>query len=86
MDVEKALQNRVILMNGFSQPEILKIMRTVKSMYENPRDLIFATTTKNNLDFKLKDLILDLSEDHEYLKNNPPGGKPKPSGGEGSGQ
>jgi hypothetical protein len=84
MDPEKALKNRVILMNGFTQPEILQIMRTVKSMYEDPQNLIFATTTKNNLNFTLRDLIQDLSEDHEYLRNNPPNEARKSSTDEGS--
>lgn len=86
MDPEKALKNRVILMNGFTQPEILQIMRTVKSMYEDPQNLIFATTTKNNLNFTLRDLIQDLSEDHEYLRKNPPKEVRKSSSDEGSGK
>lgn len=86
MDPEKALKNRVILMNGFSQPEIIQIMRTIKSMYEDPQNLIFVTTTKSNLDFKLRDLIHDVSEDHEYLRNNPPKEVRKESPGEGSGK
>lgn len=86
MDPEQALRNKVIVMNGFSQQEILQIMRTVKALFDEPRDLIFATTTKTNLDFKLRDLIQDLSEDHEYLRNNPPPGAGKQSGSEGPGE
>ena len=71
-------------MNGFSQPEIIQIMRTIKSMYEDPQNLIFVTTTKSNLDFKLRDLIHDVSEDHEYLRKNPPKEVRKESPGEGS--
>lgn len=60
-------------MNGFTYDEITQIMRAVKGMFENPKDLIFAKTTENSIEMKLKDLIIDMSEDHEYLKNNPPG-------------
>ncbi len=66
------LENKVIIMNGFTYDEITRIMRSVKGMFENPKDLIFAKTTENSLEMKLKDLIIDMSEDHEYLKNNPP--------------
>lgn len=109
------LDNRVVILNGFTDAEIIAIMNVVKSLYadesmeafvqfhqsvENhpditefikrllrvvgaakqipetqsvsPRDLIFAKTTENSVEMKLSDLIIDMSEDHEYLKNNPP--------------
>ncbi len=66
------LQNKVIIMNGFSNDEIARIMAAVKPLFENPRDLIFAKTTKHSVEMKLKDLIVDISQDHEYLKKNPP--------------
>ena len=66
------LNNRVVIMNGFTHDEIHRIMRAVKGEFEPPRDLIFAMTTEQSLEMKLKDLIVDMSEDHEYLKKNPP--------------
>ncbi len=66
------LQNKVIIMNGFSNDEIAGIMAAVKPLFENPRDLIFAKTTKHSVEMKLKDLIVDISQDHEYLRKNPP--------------
>ncbi len=66
------LENKVIIMNGFSNAEIARIMKSVKSLFDNPRDLIFAKTTETSLQMKLADLIEDMSEDHEYLKKNPP--------------
>ena len=68
----KELDNKVIIMNGFSHSEISSIMKAVKALFENPRDLIFAMTTENSLKMKIQDLIVDMSQDHEYLKNNPP--------------
>jgi hypothetical protein len=110
-----ALDNRVVILNGFTQPEIVAIMNIVKALYADTnleafyeyataaieseetdefmkrvlkvigaakqlpetqnvstKDLIFAMTTENSLQMKLADLIEDMSEDHEYLKNNPP--------------
>ncbi|TVQ37811.1 MAG: DUF3783 domain-containing protein [Spirochaetaceae bacterium] len=68
----KELDNKVIIMNGFSYEEINSIMRAVKKLFDVPRDLIFAKTTETSLTMTLQDLIVDMSQDHEYLKNNPP--------------
>ncbi len=66
------LKNQVIILNGFSNNEITRIMRVVKAEFESPGDLIFAKTTPNSLQMKLEELIEDMSGDHEYLKANPP--------------
>ena len=66
------LQNKVIIMNGFTNEEITQIMRAVRGTFQPPADLVFAKTTPNSLNMVLKDLIIDMSEDHEYLKKNPP--------------
>ncbi len=80
----KELDNKVIILNGFSYEEINSIMRAIKPLFENPRDLIFAKTTEKSVEMVLKDLIVDMSQDHEYLKNNPPAAikkKPTPTDG-----
>ena len=122
---EKALSNRVMILNGFSDAEIMSIMAVVKGLYANvdleklhlfveaakalpesgqfsaqlldliehtkqlppvqevsTRDLIFAKSTPNSLEQPLKDLIIDMSGDHEYLKNNPPDIQSKPGSSE----
>lgn len=71
-DTKNYLDNKVIIMNGFSNEEISTIMRVVKQQFEKPRDLIFAKTTKTNLEMKLGELIEDVSGDHAYLQANPP--------------
>jgi len=72
----KELDNRVIIMNGFSYDEISRIMKAVKPLFDKPGDLIFAMTTERSLETRVKDLIVDMSQDHEYLKKNPPNRKP----------
>jgi hypothetical protein len=112
----KELENRVVILNGFTNDEIMTIMAAVKALYtdvdrrkfaafveaakELPQaggysaqvldlllhagevpgiqstptgDLIFAKTTPNSIQMRLQDLIVDMSQDHEYLKKNPPG-------------
>lgn len=65
-------QQRVIIMHGMSLAEIDLVMRAAKKVLENPRDVIFAKTTENSLKMKVQALIEDLTEDHNYLKENPP--------------
>jgi hypothetical protein len=91
-----------MILNGFTDAEIVSIMRVVKSIYSSappeqalaniaaarqlaetkavdPGDLIFAKSTKNSLETKLADLIVDMSGDHEYLRKNPPGAAKGPA-------
>lgn len=66
------LPQRVIIMNGFSAEEMDTILKVVKKSVSNPKDVIFAMTTKTSVEMKVRDLIEDMTEDHEYLKKNPP--------------
>ena len=60
-------------MHGMDNAEIDMVMRAVKKTLDTTtRDTIFAKTTENSLKMKVKDLIEVLSEDHQYLKDNPP--------------
>ncbi len=91
-----------MILNGFTDAEIVSVMRVVKSIYSNVSpeqalaniaaarkipetktvdagDLIFAKTTKNSLQTKLADLIVDMSGDHEYLRKNPPAAPKEPT-------
>jgi len=95
MSDNPSLSNRVIILNGYTDNEIVSIMRIVKSIYSDgspeqalaniaaarqlaeaktvePGDLIFAKATSNSLQMKLADIVADVSEDHEYLRKNPP--------------
>ena len=47
-------------------------MRAVKRELGKETEIIFAKTTENSLKMKVGALIEDLTEDHEYLKQNPP--------------
>lgn len=76
--MEQQSEDRVIFLHGFSQDEIRKILSAVKLAFEKPLDIAFCMSTPNNLNWKVKDLIKDVREDHEYLKRNPP---KHPSGG-----
>lgn len=70
--MEQESGDRVIFLHSFSQDEIRKILSAVKLAFDTPLDIAFCMSTQNNMSWKVKDLISDVREDHEYLKKNPP--------------
>ncbi len=74
MGVERPpLQRPAIILHGFTNQDIDLILRAVKQLFVPKKDIVFAKTTPTSLKMRLGALIADISEDHEYLKNNPPG-------------
>lgn len=63
---------RVVLIHGFSREETIAIMRAAKSVSADPQGIAFTTSTPSNLDWKLRDLIVEVREEHEYMRQNPP--------------
>jgi len=61
---------KVVLMHGFTQDEAVAIMREVKRINENPKDIAFAMTTANNKDWTINHLIGELTEEGKYFKTN----------------
>ncbi|OQY10259.1 MAG: hypothetical protein B6I29_01865 [Marinitoga sp. 4572_148] len=57
----------VIILNGFNNDEINKIMRAIKNVEGLPR-IIFATTTKTNVNWKIGDLINELKQEDMEVK------------------
>lgn len=69
------MESKVIFINGFSKEETVKIMRAVKGVIENPGDTAFCMGTETNREWIVKDLLREVSEEHEFIKNNPPQGE-----------
>ncbi len=65
--------HKVVFLHGFSQEEISRIMKGVRSVAADPGSVAFCMSTMNNLEWKVKDLLKDVAEEHEYMKKNPPG-------------
>ena len=61
------MEDKVIFINGFTQDETLEIMRAVKSVIKNPADTAFAMGTETNREWKIKDLIAEVRQEHEYM-------------------
>ncbi|MFW6362095.1 MAG: DUF3783 domain-containing protein [Spirochaetota bacterium] len=79
-----AQDERVILIHGFSREETIAIMRAAKSVSEDPQGIAFTTSTPSNLDWKLRDLIIEVREEHEYMRQNPPRPKQGPGPDDGA--
>lgn len=71
-DASVSTQHKVIIMHGYTHDEINTVMKAVKSLFTDRRNLVFAKTTKKSLQMKLGELIEDMCEDHEYLLEHPP--------------
>lgn len=72
------MDNPVILMHGFTHEQMIAIMRSAKAAAKevgvDPLSIAFTSSTPTNMEWKLKDLINEVREEHEYLKKNPPNG------------
>ena len=69
------MEERMILLHGFSRDEVMKILKAVKSVASDPSGIAFSVTTDTNLAWTVQDLVKEVREEHEYMKANPPGGR-----------
>jgi len=63
---------KTLILDGFSNEEALAVLRAVKTVSPNAKELIFAMTTDSSREMVLKDLLIDLREEHEFFLKNPP--------------
>ena len=70
----------VVLLHGFNNEQALALMRAAKKAAAeaglDPSSVAFAMTTPTNVEWKVADLLTEVTEEHEYMKNNPPGTAP----------
>ena len=71
-DKSKSDDTKVVFVHGFSQEEVSRIMRGVRSVVADPGSVAFCMSTEKNVEWKVKSLIADVTEEHEYMKRNPP--------------
>lgn len=61
------MSEKLIMFHGFSQEETLGLLKMIKANLEEPRSVAFCMTTDTNLDWKIRDLIADVTEEHDYM-------------------
>ncbi len=69
---DESAGGRVVLLHGFSREEVLQVMRAIRGAVSEPADVAFCMSTPVNLDWPLKNLLLEVLKEHAYLKQNPP--------------
>ena len=67
---------RVVLMAVQSKERAVTVMRSVKSISENPQDIVFAMVTQTALGWTLGEYIDHISKEHEYMKTHNPAEDP----------
>lgn len=61
------MDEKVVLLHGFSMEEAVIAMRAIKSALPAAKDAAFATTTPTNVGWKVSDLIEHVSEEHRTM-------------------
>jgi len=64
--------DKIVFLHGFSQEDALQVMRAVKAVAPEPEKIAFSMSTPTNMEWKVKDLIKEVWEEHEYMQQNPP--------------
>jgi len=54
------------IFNGFDNNAIGNTIKEIRQLLQ--KDWIFASTTESNLNWKLKDLLAELTQEHNYFK------------------
>lgn len=67
---------RAVLILTSNRQRLFKIMRAIKSVSDNPQDIIFASVTETALTWTFRDYFSHLSAEHEYMKTHSPDDDP----------
>jgi hypothetical protein len=67
---------RVVFMGAGSKERAVTLMRGIKSVSENPGDIVFAMITRTALDWSLQEYIDHVCAEHEYMKTHNPADDP----------
>ncbi|ASJ11179.1 hypothetical protein A3L12_07650 [Thermococcus sp. P6] len=59
-------ERKFVIMHELENEALKDVIGSVRSL--NLGDVIFAATTENSLTFRLKDLLEELMEEHEYFR------------------
>ena len=70
------MDNPVVFFHGFDREELFVLMNALKMAAAatdiDPASIAFASSTPNNLDWKIKKLIREVRREHERLSGNEP--------------
>ena len=67
--MEEKGEAKIVIFHGVTDEEAAFLMRLIKENVSNPKNFIFAVTTEHSLNWKVRDLIHELEEEHNYFRN-----------------
>lgn len=67
---------RIVFLAVYSKERAVAIMRAVKSVSENPKEIIFAMITETALQWTIREYMAHVTEEHEYMKTHDPSKDP----------
>ena len=62
-------QEKVIYFHGFERDDVFKIIKAIKGSVSKPGEIAFSTSTPTNLEWKIKDMVAEVREDHAFFKD-----------------
>ncbi len=62
------MDKKVILLHGFGDEDLLAAVRAVKAALPDSENIAFAAATPTNLEWKVRELVEHVSEEHEEWK------------------
>ncbi|HOX48124.1 MAG TPA: DUF3783 domain-containing protein [Spirochaetales bacterium] len=62
------MEEKIVILHGFTGDEAVALMRAVKAALPAAKEAAFATSTPTNLDWKLKDLVEHVAEEHRQFR------------------
>ncbi len=68
---------KVIYLHGFEKDDLFKVIRAIKAEVDNPGEIAFSTSTPTNLEWKIKDMIAEVRQDHAFFKEQEKKKNPK---------
>ena len=61
-------EQKIVVLHGFTPEEAMAAMRAIKGALPGAADAAFAMSTETNLEWKLKDLVAHVSEEHRQYQ------------------
>lgn len=58
---------KVIYFHGFNRQELFQLLDIIKKNVPDPREIAFCTSTRNNLQLRVWELIREVRKDHNYM-------------------
>lgn len=61
-------QEKVVILHGFNNQEIHRLLPAIREAADKDKEIVFAMTTETNLEWKVGDMIQEVTEEHRELK------------------